>query len=139
MKPGLTYRPPNIKIRGSTLNGAKTHVRRERLSEKSIYGQQCPLNAIQRLKTLCFERVFHCPQCFDLSDKKSLMCETVPLSVNLRDTPPASEDAHQLLKPLSADYGTIHRQCHIQRRPAPPCRLTAFRKPVSLLCKQLCL
>jgi len=28
-----------------------------------------------------FKILFHCPQGFDLSDKKSLTCETVPLSV----------------------------------------------------------
>lgn len=63
------------------LSRTKTHVRREKSSEKSINGQWCPLSAICRLKTHRFRHIFHCPQYFDLSDKKSLTCETVPLSV----------------------------------------------------------
>lgn len=63
------------------LSRTKTHVRREKSSEKSINGQWCPLSAICRLKTHRFRHIFHCPQYSDLSDKKSLTCETVPLSV----------------------------------------------------------
>ncbi|MGA6624640.1 PmeII family type II restriction endonuclease, partial [Klebsiella sp. K792] len=68
-------------IRGLMLSRTKTHVRREKSSEKSINGQWCPLSAICRLKTHRFRHIFHCPQYSDLSDKKSLTCETVPLSV----------------------------------------------------------
>nr|URZ91888.1 hypothetical protein [Klebsiella pneumoniae] len=67
--------------RGLMLSRTKTHVRREKSSEKSINGQWCPLSAICRLKTHRFRHIFHCPQYSDLSDKKSLTCETVPLSV----------------------------------------------------------
>ncbi len=66
------------------LSRTKTHVRREKSSEKSINGQWCPLSAICRLKTHRFRHIFHCPQYSDLSDKKSLTCETVPLSVKPR-------------------------------------------------------
>ncbi|WP_223304720.1 helix-turn-helix transcriptional regulator [Klebsiella pneumoniae] len=66
---------------GLMLSRTKTHVRREKSSEKSINGQWCPLSAICRLKTHRFRHIFHCPQYSDLSDKKSLTCETVPLSV----------------------------------------------------------
>ncbi|HEL3481977.1 TPA: PAS domain-containing protein, partial [Klebsiella pneumoniae] len=49
-------------------------------------GQWCPLSAICRLKTHRFRHIFHCPQYSDLSDKKSLTCETVPLSVKPRES-----------------------------------------------------
>ncbi len=71
-------------FRGLMLSRTKTHVRREKSSEKSINGQWCPLSAICRLKTHRFRHIFHCPQYSDLSDKKSLTCETVPLSVKPR-------------------------------------------------------
>lgn len=71
------------------LSRTKTHVRREKSSEKSINGQWCPLSAICRLKTHRFRHIFHCPQYSDLSDKKSLTCETVPLSVKPLKVPDA--------------------------------------------------
>jgi len=47
-------------LRGLMLSRTKTHVRREKSSEKSINGQKSPLSAIYRLKTHCFRRIFHC-------------------------------------------------------------------------------
>src|SRR5471030_2482062 len=53
--------------RGLMLSRTKTHVRREKSSEKSINRQWCPLSAIYRLKTHRFRRIFHCPQCYNIS------------------------------------------------------------------------
>lgn len=52
-----------------------------------------------RLKTHRFRHIFHCPQYSDLSDKKSLTCETVPLSV----------------KPLELDDASHQKKHRIRR------------------------
>lgn len=120
------------------LSRTKTHVRREKSSEKSINGQWCPLSAICRLKTHRFRHIFHCPQYSDLSDKKSLTCETVPLSVK----PLVQAVAWYLRYPLSyrdleemfrergfeVDHSTINRWV-LAYAPVIEKRLRQFRRP----------
>lgn len=76
--------------KGRMLSRTKTHASLEKPPEKSINGQWCPLNIIYRLKTHLFGHIFYCLQSFDLSDKNSLTCESVPLSAPPCQFPPIS-------------------------------------------------